>query len=131
MIQTVRNTQIRSAIVAGLLAAGTLAAVAQGSQPVAARAALAQQIDVVLAAPAVARAHWGLKVTAMDGTPIYDAAVTRPAVLVLGSESHGLSASLREMDAQVVSIPRVGSAESLNVAMAAAALCTELARRAR
>ena len=72
-----------------------------------------------------------LLLASMDGTPIYDAVVTRPAVLVLGSESHGLSASLRQMDAQVVSIPRVGSAESLNVAMAAAALCTELARRAR
>lgn len=32
---------------------------------------LARQIDEVLADPAVARAHWGIKVTAMDGTPIY------------------------------------------------------------
>jgi D-alanyl-D-alanine carboxypeptidase/D-alanyl-D-alanine-endopeptidase (penicillin-binding protein 4) len=71
MIQTARSTQIRSAIVVGLLAAGALAAVAQGNQPVAANAALAQQIDAVLAAPAVARAHWGVKVTAIDGTPIF------------------------------------------------------------
>jgi serine-type D-Ala-D-Ala carboxypeptidase/endopeptidase (penicillin-binding protein 4) len=32
---------------------------------------LARQIDEVLAEPAVARAHWGIKVTAMDGSPIY------------------------------------------------------------
>lgn len=32
---------------------------------------LAKQIGEVLSAPAVARAHWGIMVTAMDGTPIY------------------------------------------------------------
>jgi D-alanyl-D-alanine carboxypeptidase/D-alanyl-D-alanine-endopeptidase (penicillin-binding protein 4) len=32
---------------------------------------LAKQIAEVLAVPAVARAHWGIDVTAMDGTPIY------------------------------------------------------------
>ncbi|MBS1800177.1 MAG: D-alanyl-D-alanine carboxypeptidase/D-alanyl-D-alanine-endopeptidase [Acidobacteria bacterium] len=32
---------------------------------------LAKQIADVLADPAVARAHWGIKVTAMDGSPIY------------------------------------------------------------
>jgi len=33
--------------------------------------ALGRQIDALLADPAVARAHWGIKVTAMDGAPIY------------------------------------------------------------
>ncbi len=33
--------------------------------------ALGRQIDALLVDPAVARAHWGIKVTAMDGTPIY------------------------------------------------------------
>lgn len=32
---------------------------------------LARQIDAVLAAPSVARAHWGIMVTALDGTPLY------------------------------------------------------------
>jgi D-alanyl-D-alanine carboxypeptidase/D-alanyl-D-alanine-endopeptidase (penicillin-binding protein 4) len=32
---------------------------------------LAREIESVLAEPAVARAHWGIKVTAMDGSPIY------------------------------------------------------------
>jgi D-alanyl-D-alanine carboxypeptidase/D-alanyl-D-alanine-endopeptidase (penicillin-binding protein 4) len=32
---------------------------------------LAKQIAEVLSAPAVARAHWGIMVTAMDGAPIY------------------------------------------------------------
>jgi len=65
----------------------------------------------------------------MNGRPVYEAQLARPAVLVLGSESHGLSEALRAMEAQVLSIPRIGRAESLNVAMAAAALCTEFARQ--
>ncbi len=66
----------------------------------------------------------------MDGMSIYEAELTRPAVLVLGSESHGHSHAVESMKAKVVSIPRMGQAESLNVAMAAAALCTEFARQA-
>ena len=65
-----------------------------------------------------------------EGTPVFQATLSRPAVLVLGSESHGLSEALRAMDAEAISIPRLGGAESLNVAMAAAALCTEFARQA-
>jgi TrmH family RNA methyltransferase len=65
----------------------------------------------------------------LDGTPVYQASLTRPAVLVLGSESHGLSQAVASMNATVVSIPRFGQAESLNVAMAASALCTEFARQ--
>jgi TrmH family RNA methyltransferase len=67
----------------------------------------------------------------MDGTPAFQATLSRPAVLVLGSESHGLSEALRAMDAEAIAIPRLGGAESLNVAMAAAALCTEFARQAQ
>ncbi len=67
----------------------------------------------------------------MDGPPVFETELSHPAVLVLGSESHGLSEALRGLNAQVLSIPRVGQAESLNVAMAAAALCTEFARQTR
>lgn len=65
----------------------------------------------------------------MDGVSVYQAELSRPAVLVLGSESHGHSRAVNELGAQVLSIPRLGGAESLNVAMAAAALCTEFSRR--
>jgi TrmH family RNA methyltransferase len=67
----------------------------------------------------------------MDGTPVFQAQLSCPSVLVLGSESHGLSQAMRGMNASVISIPRIGKAESLNVAMAAAALCTEFARQTR
>ena len=65
----------------------------------------------------------------MGGTSIFEAKLTRPAVLVLGSESHGHSEAVTSMKANVISIPRWGGAESLNVAMAAAALCTEFSRQ--
>jgi RNA methyltransferase, TrmH family len=65
----------------------------------------------------------------MGGTSIFEAKLTRPAVLVLGSESHGHSEAVQKLKANVISIPRLGGAESLNVAMAAAALCTELTRQ--
>jgi TrmH family RNA methyltransferase len=65
----------------------------------------------------------------MDGAPAFSAPLPLPGVLVLGSESHGHSVAVEQMQAEVISIPRIGRAESLNVAMAAAALCMEFSRR--
>ncbi|MFZ1689220.1 MAG: RNA methyltransferase [Flavobacteriales bacterium] len=64
-----------------------------------------------------------------SGTNVFSASLSRPAVLVLGSESHGLSARILAFDAERIAIPQFGGAESLNVATAAAALCMEFARR--
>ncbi|MBK6629450.1 MAG: RNA methyltransferase [Flavobacteriales bacterium] len=65
----------------------------------------------------------------MTGAPAFEVGLRRPAVLVLGSESHGLSDAVRGQADQVVRVPGGGGAESLNVAMAATALCMEFARR--
>ena len=54
---------------------------------------------------------------------------TPPVAVVLGNEAHGLPPDL-QVDG-LVSIPHAGRAESLNVAMAAAVVCFEVARRAR
>jgi TrmH family RNA methyltransferase len=51
--------------------------------------------------------------------------------LVLGNEAQGLDAAVASRLDAFVSIPMAGSAESLNVAMAATVLCFELARRRR
>lgn len=67
----------------------------------------------------------------MDGADVFTADLARPAVLVLGSESHGISESVRAVGGVSITIPQFGGAESLNVAMAAAALCMEFARRIR
>lgn len=67
----------------------------------------------------------------MDGADVFTAELERPAVLVLGSESHGISTEVNAVGGTALTIPRFGSGESLNVAMAASALCMEFARRGR
>lgn len=66
----------------------------------------------------------------VSGANVFDVHLQRPAVLVLGSESHGLSKAVREGPGRSIAIPLLGKAESLNVAAAAAALCMEFARQA-
>jgi TrmH family RNA methyltransferase len=80
----------------------------------------------------LAGAGANLYVADMGGETVYDVPLAAPAVLVMGSESHGISAAVRAMvEARVVAIPRVGGAESLNVAMATAGLLTEFTRQLR
>lgn len=71
-----------------------------------------------------------LYLASMEGRSVFSEPLKRPAVLVLGSESHGVSAEVRALEARTIAIPRVGGAESLNVAVAASALCMEFTRQA-
>ncbi|MCB0765232.1 MAG: RNA methyltransferase [Flavobacteriales bacterium] len=66
----------------------------------------------------------------MEGSSVFEVQLRRPAVLVLGNESHGLSEAVLATGTPI-SVPRSGGAESLNVAMAAAALCMEFERQFR
>lgn len=70
-----------------------------------------------------------LHIASMEGRSVVSMRLERPVVLVLGSESHGVSAALRLLQGELVAVPRIGQAESLNVAMAAAALCMEYTRQ--
>lgn len=65
----------------------------------------------------------------MEGTSVFEASLRRPAVLVMGSEAHGVSKAVRDLKADLISVPRLGGAESLNVAMATSALCMEFTRQ--
>ncbi len=65
----------------------------------------------------------------MGGRNVFEEELKRPAVLVLGSESHGLSKEVREGPGTTIAVPAIGGAESLNVATAASALCMEFTRR--
>jgi TrmH family RNA methyltransferase len=72
-----------------------------------------------------------LGTVARTGEPLDDADLTVPVALVLGNEAHGLPA---EVDACLdghLSIPMSGRSESLNVGMATAVLCFEVARQRR
>ena len=68
--------------------------------------------------------HGGADYAAQDLTP--------PSALVLGNEASGLQVGeLGQHLDGLVSIPMPGGAESLNVGMAAAVLCFEVARQRR
>lgn len=64
----------------------------------------------------------------MEGEAAVDLAFGKEGILVMGSESHGLSSAVRELLSETVAIPSHGRAESLNVAMAAGILLYELRR---
>ncbi|MFC3383302.1 TrmH family RNA methyltransferase [Couchioplanes azureus] len=57
--------------------------------------------------------------------------LTGPTVLVVGNETHGLSAAWRDACDQIVRIPMVGAASSLNAASAGTVALYEAARQRR
>lgn len=59
----------------------------------------------------------------MQGTPVNEFSFPANGIIVMGSESHGLSKAMQELLTDSVTIPRFGQAESLNVAMATTAIC--------
>jgi TrmH family RNA methyltransferase len=69
--------------------------------------------------------------TPRGGTDYAVAELAGRVALVLGNEANGLDAEVASHLDTSVSIPMLGRAESLNVAMAATVLCFELARRRR
>ena len=68
-----------------------------------------------------------------SGKPLYYAlmqgqsvvSMDRPTegVIVIGSEAHGISEGMMSLDHQAITIPRVGTAESLNAGIATAIVC--------
>lgn len=67
----------------------------------------------------------------LNGESPADANIQEPAALILGSESHGIDESLLTEDVKQITIPGAGTAESLNVGMAAGILCYELFRKSK
>jgi TrmH family RNA methyltransferase len=69
--------------------------------------------------------------TFMNGKNIYKELLPKEAVIVLGNEANGISASLEEIITNRLTIPRFGKlqqTESLNVASASAILMSEFCR---
>ena len=65
---------------------------------------------------------------AVDGISIHDAMVSPPAYIVFGNESHGIGEDLTPFLEDRLSIPKLGKAESLNVAVACAVILDNVAR---
>ncbi len=69
-----------------------------------------------------------LAVADAEGASIYSQPLPQDVVLVFGSESQGVSESLKERVQEHRSIPALGSAESLNVALSAGIFGAEVLR---
>ena len=72
-----------------------------------------------------------LGTVARTGALLDETDLTRRVALVLGNEAHGLPSDVYACLDGHVTIPMVGRSESLNVGMAAAVLCFEVARQRR
>ena len=79
---------------------------------------------------AVALAHITAPVLGCDltGDDVHTLAPLSNAVVAIGSEGRGLSPEVRQRVNRFITIPRYGSAESLNAAVAAAIVCDNLQR---
>jgi TrmH family RNA methyltransferase len=64
----------------------------------------------------------------LEGKSIYKTTFGQEGILLLGNEGKGISADLMKMINFPVTIPRIGSAESLNVAISASIFCSEIRR---
>ncbi len=64
----------------------------------------------------------------LEGENIHQLHFPAEGILLLGNESHGIHENLYPLLHQKISIPKFGSAESLNVAIAAAVICDNLRR---
>ncbi len=56
----------------------------------------------------------------LGGTSVHTYAFPKNGILVIGSESHGISAQVEKLTTEKITIPRFGEAESLNAAIAGA-----------
>ncbi len=64
----------------------------------------------------------------LDGENIYKSNFGTEGLLIMGNEGNGISPAIERLITTKITIPRAGKAESLNVAIATAILCSEIKR---
>ena len=64
----------------------------------------------------------------LEGDNIYKQTLKKKGVLVMGNEGNGISNSIQELIDSPIHIPRFGSSESLNVAIATGIILSEFSR---
>lgn len=62
----------------------------------------------------------------LGGRPLSAVAFSQNALVLMGSESHGLAGNLEKLSDEQITIEKSGRAESLNVAVAAGIICSRL-----
>ena len=63
------------------------------------------------------------------GEDIYDTNFGNEGLVIMGNEGNGLRPGIQQLVGKAVTIPRIGKAESLNVAIATALFCSEIIRK--
>lgn len=76
------------------------------------------QVELTEVLPKVKARGVRVYTTALRGTALNTANITAPCVIVMGSESHGVKPKLCARATEVLTIPKYGAAESLNVGVA-------------
>ena len=64
----------------------------------------------------------------LDGDNLYQIKWKHEGLIVLGNEGKGISEEVATLISNSITIPRVGGAESLNVSISAAIICSEISR---
>ncbi len=65
----------------------------------------------------------------LDGESIYETSFEKEGLVLMGNEGNGIRPDIQKLITKAVTIPRVGKAESLNVAIATALFCSEINRK--
>jgi TrmH family RNA methyltransferase len=65
----------------------------------------------------------------LNGENIYTTNFGAEGLLVMGNEGNGIRADIEQLVTKAITIPRIGRAESLNVAIATAICCSQLAAK--
>ena len=77
-------------------------------------------------AECLAEYHADIIAADMKGEPLTELKPLNTGVILMGSESHGISYNLAPFITKRITIPRKGGAESLNVAVATGIICNHL-----
>ncbi len=64
----------------------------------------------------------------LNGESIYETDFGPEGLILVGNEGNGVRPEIEQLITRAITIPRVGSAESLNVGIATAIFCSEIAR---
>jgi len=65
----------------------------------------------------------------LEGKSIYKTDFGNAGLIIMGNEGNGISDEIVEKIDHPITIPRIGQAESLNVAVASTIFCSEIARQ--
>jgi TrmH family RNA methyltransferase len=65
----------------------------------------------------------------LNGDNIYQTDFGNEGLIVMGNEGNGMRPGIEQLIDKKITIPRTGEAESLNVAIAAAIICSEISRK--